>query len=148
MYPRLHPFTVGGVLHHLAQDSDHTDAGSSHVWQQAFYVNDTYWRGAASGAPIFLCVGGEGQQLSAAAVVHSRRCGLVVEALRAVLVDGKMGRPAVDVWVYAGGSGEGLRDVMQQYEGADEGGSDSGDSDDQVGAAGSAERGRKEADRE
>lgn len=67
---------------YFLQAQDHHDASNNRTWRQAYYVNDTFWRGAASGAPVFLCIGGEGQRLSGKSVAWSRRCSLVVEALQ------------------------------------------------------------------
>jgi len=67
---------------YFLQQQDHHDASSHRTWRQAYYVNDTFWSGAASGAPVFLCIGGEGQRLSGKSVAWSRRCSLVVEALQ------------------------------------------------------------------
>ena len=33
-------------------------SGEEATWQQAYYVNDTFYKGP--GSPVFLCVGGEG----------------------------------------------------------------------------------------
>ena len=51
------------------------------VWQQAYYVNDTFWNGADSEAPIFLCVGGEGPPLDGSVVVSSPHCSNAVDWL-------------------------------------------------------------------
>ena len=39
------------------------------AWNQAYYVNDTFWV-PGSDAPVFVCVGGEGPALTGAAVVE------------------------------------------------------------------------------
>lgn len=44
-------------------------------------MNDTFWTGAASGAPVFLCVGGEGPPLTGASVVNSVHCSNAAEWL-------------------------------------------------------------------
>jgi len=66
----------------VTQIQDHFDKSNTATWQQAYYVNATYWRGAARGAPIFLCVGGEGPALDGSAVVSSVHCNLAVEWLK------------------------------------------------------------------
>ena len=45
---------------YITQPVDHFDASNNATWQQGFYVNATFWKGAKSDAPIFLYVGGEG----------------------------------------------------------------------------------------
>ena len=49
---------------------DHFDGSNPDTWQQAYYVNDSYWKGPNTDAPVFLCVGGEG-----------RRSGLFMDSL-------------------------------------------------------------------
>ena len=39
---------------------DHLDATNIGTWPQRFWVNASFWKGAASGAPVFLYVEGEG----------------------------------------------------------------------------------------
>uniref|UniRef100_A0A7S2PMK7 Thymus-specific serine protease n=1 Tax=Zooxanthella nutricula TaxID=1333877 RepID=A0A7S2PMK7_9DINO len=51
------------------------------MWQQAFYVNDTFFTKGSS-APVFLCVGGEGPPLDGSAVVRSVHCNVAVEWLQ------------------------------------------------------------------
>jgi len=64
------------------QLQDHFDKQNTNTWQQAYYVNATYWKGSASEAPVFLCVGGEGPALDGSAVVSSVHCNLAVEWLQ------------------------------------------------------------------
>jgi serine protease 16 len=68
---------------YLTQRQDNFDGSNTNTWQQAYYVNDTYWRGASSGAPVFLCVGGEGPALDGSAVVSSVHCNDAVEWMNA-----------------------------------------------------------------
>jgi pimeloyl-ACP methyl ester carboxylesterase len=56
------------------QRQDHFSGDNANVWSQFFYVNDTFWKGASSGAPIFLCVGGEGPAFDGSVVVDSVHC--------------------------------------------------------------------------
>lgn len=42
------------------QSQDHFDNGNENTWMQAYYVNETFWAGADSGAPVFVYIGGEG----------------------------------------------------------------------------------------
>mmetsp|Transcript_7099 Transcript_7099/g.11278 ORF Transcript_7099/g.11278 Transcript_7099/m.11278 type:complete len:485 (-) Transcript_7099:656-2110(-) len=60
---------------------DHFDPFNIDTWQQGYFVNDTYWKGAESGAPVFLCVGGEGPELDATSVKSSVHCNNAVEWL-------------------------------------------------------------------
>lgn len=39
---------------------DNFDMDNTNTWKQAYYVNDKFWSGANSRAPVFLYVGGEG----------------------------------------------------------------------------------------
>jgi len=61
------------------QPQDHFDDANKHTWQQAYFVNDTFWDGKG---PIFLCVGGEGPPMDGSAVVESLHCNVAVEMLR------------------------------------------------------------------
>lgn len=70
---------------------DHFDPSNKNSWQQAYYVNDTFWQ-QGSGAPIFLCVGGEGPALDASAVQNSVHCSIAVEWLQKTKVWGPVGR--------------------------------------------------------
>ena len=63
---------------YFSQKRDHFDASDTSTWQQAYYVNDTYFDGTG---PVFLCVGGEGPPLSGASVSHSVHCNNAVEWL-------------------------------------------------------------------
>merc|ERR1719310_1174110 len=65
----------------VKQPQDHFDSSNTKTWQQAYYVNDTFWSPGSS-APIFLCVGGEGPPLDGSAVVESVHCNIAVEWLQ------------------------------------------------------------------
>jgi len=65
----------------MPQRLDHFDGSSTATWQQAYYVNDTFWT-PGSVAPVFLCVGGEGPPLDGSAVVSSVHCNDAVEMLK------------------------------------------------------------------
>ena len=74
--PRLHTLTstpahllrappsskLGPPPRYVTQPRDHFDASDTKTWQQAYYVNDTFFV-PGSNAPVFLCVGGEGPPL-------------------------------------------------------------------------------------
>ena len=65
----------------VEQPQDHFDPTNRRTWQQAYYVNDTFFvRG--SDAPVFLCVGGEGPPIDGSAVVRSVHCNVAVEWLQ------------------------------------------------------------------
>ena len=80
--PRLHTLTstpshllrappsskLGPPPRYVTQPRDHFDASDTKTWQQAYYVNDTFWTGPNSNAPVFLCVGGEGPPLDGSVV--------------------------------------------------------------------------------
>lgn len=59
---------------------DHFDTSNVATWQQAYFVNDTFWL-PGSDAPVFLCVGGEGPALEGDAVVDSVHCSNAAEWL-------------------------------------------------------------------
>lgn len=42
------------------QRVDHFDRSNLNTFKQRYFINDTFWRGPESNAPVFLCVGGEG----------------------------------------------------------------------------------------
>ena len=65
---------------YVVQPQDNFDPTNTHTWQQAFFVNDTFWK-AGSDAPVFLCVGGEGA-LHADSVSGSAHCNIAVEWLQ------------------------------------------------------------------
>lgn len=73
---------VPSSLRFVEQRQDHFDGTNDNTWNQAYYVNDTFWKGAASGAPVFLCVGGEGPPLTPAVVVNSVHCSIAAEWLQ------------------------------------------------------------------
>ncbi len=72
----------GPPARYFTQQLDHFDASASRTWQQAYYVNDTYWV-PGSDAPVYLCVGGEGPALDGSAVRSSVHCNVAVEMLPA-----------------------------------------------------------------
>ena len=63
------------------QRQDHFSGFNANVWGQYYYVNDTFWKGATSNAPIFLCVGGEGPAFDGSVVVDSVHCSNAAEWL-------------------------------------------------------------------
>ena len=65
---------------YVTQDQDHFDNTNENTWQQAYYVNDTFWV-PGSDAPVFVCVGGEGPALTGAAVVDSEHCSVASQWL-------------------------------------------------------------------
>ena len=68
---------------YFTQSVDHFDGSNSDTWQQAYYVNDTFFKGAAdSNAPVFVCVGGEGPPLDGSVVRSSVHCNVAVEWLQ------------------------------------------------------------------
>eukprot|EP00466_Bigelowiella_natans_P011299 jgi/Bigna1/87275/estExt_fgenesh1_pg.C_180145 len=69
-------------LRFFTQRQDHFDGSNPTTWQQAYYVNDTFWKGPESNAPVFLCVGGEGPPLTPAVVVNSVHCSNAVDWLQ------------------------------------------------------------------
>ena len=73
---------IGPPPSFFTQKQDHFDPANTNTWQQAFYVNSTFWEGAESGAPVFLCVGGEGPPLDGSVVVASPHCNVAVEWLQ------------------------------------------------------------------
>ena len=64
--------------HYVEQPLDHFNSSNARKWQQAYYVNDTFWDGSG---PVFLCVGGEGPPLDGSVVVSSVHCNNAVEFL-------------------------------------------------------------------
>jgi hypothetical protein len=66
---------------YVTQSQDHNDPANKNTWQQAFFVNDSFWQ-PGSDAPVFICVGGEGPPLDGSAVVDSVHCsGVAAEWL-------------------------------------------------------------------
>jgi len=65
---------------YVTQPQDHFDSSNTRTWQQAYYVNDTFFT-KGSDAPVFLCVGGEGPPIDGSAVVNSVHCNVAVEWL-------------------------------------------------------------------
>jgi len=72
---------IGPPPQYHVVDQDHFDGTNSKVWNQAYFVNDTFWKGDTK-APVFLCVGGEGPALDGSVVVASPHCNVAVEWLR------------------------------------------------------------------
>mmetsp|Transcript_17151 Transcript_17151/g.33606 ORF Transcript_17151/g.33606 Transcript_17151/m.33606 type:complete len:488 (-) Transcript_17151:124-1587(-) len=68
-----------GYFHETRQD--HFDGSNDNLWQQEYFVNDTFWKGPSSGAPVFLCVGGEGPALDDSVTSASVHCNDAVEWL-------------------------------------------------------------------
>lgn len=58
---------------YVETQQDHFSKENGKTWQQAYYVNDTFWT-PGSDAPVFLCVGGEGPAMEGNAVVDSAHC--------------------------------------------------------------------------
>ena len=52
----------------INQKVDHFDRFNLDTFEQRYFVNDTYWKGPDSGAPVFFCVGGEGPPLDSTVV--------------------------------------------------------------------------------
>jgi len=71
---------ASALSHYVTQKQDHFDSGNPRTWQQAFFVNDTYFV-PGSDAPVFLCIGGEGP-LYGDAVVNSVHCNIAVEFMK------------------------------------------------------------------
>lgn len=66
---------------YVTQPQTHFDESNGETWEQAFYVNDTFWT-PGSDAPVFLCCGGEGPPIDGSAVQHSVHCNVAVEFLQ------------------------------------------------------------------
>lgn len=49
------------------------------TFQQRYFLNDTFWAGPDSDAPVFLCVGGEGPPLDESVLVASVHCNDMIE---------------------------------------------------------------------
>ena len=73
--------SIGPPPRFFEQLQDHFDGTNNKTWQQAYYVNDTFWNGNMH-APVFLCVGGEGPPIDGSVVVSSVHCNLAVEMLQ------------------------------------------------------------------
>jgi hypothetical protein len=56
------------------QSLDHFDRQESRTFQQRYFVNDVFWKGSDSKAPVFLCVGGEGPPLDRTVLTNSVHC--------------------------------------------------------------------------
>jgi len=63
----------------IVQDLDHFNRQVSVTFKQRYFLNDTFWTGSSSGAPVFLCVGGEGPPLDWTVLVSSVHCNDMVE---------------------------------------------------------------------
>eukprot|EP00752_Nemacystus_decipiens_P009162 g8184.t1 len=63
----------------LEQRLDHFDRLDSRTFAQRYFINKRYWTGASSGAPVFLCVGGEGPPLKPNVLYESVHCNDMME---------------------------------------------------------------------
>ncbi|CBN78040.1 conserved unknown protein [Ectocarpus siliculosus] len=63
----------------VEQRLDHFDRQNSRKFLQRYFINKKYWAGASSGAPVFLCVGGEGPPLEANVLSESVHCNDMLE---------------------------------------------------------------------
>jgi serine protease 16 len=61
------------------QRLDHFNRALDTTFKQRYFINDTFWKGADSGAPVFLCVGGEGPPLDRSVLISSVHCNDMVE---------------------------------------------------------------------
>lgn len=61
---------VAKTEQHFEQQQDHFDDENTNTWMQAFFVNNTFWAGPDSTAPVFLYIGGEGPE-SSSSVRHN-----------------------------------------------------------------------------
>lgn len=68
-----------GEGEYFTQQLDHFNRADSRTFEQRYFVNTTFWKGADSNAPVFLCVGGEGPPLDASVLVSSVHCNDMVE---------------------------------------------------------------------
>ena len=66
---------------YFPQRQNHFDGSNANRWEQEYFVNDTFWKGPGSNAPVFLCVGGEGPAFSTAVAVDSVHCSNAVDWL-------------------------------------------------------------------
>ena len=53
--PTLFESADPSTISFVTQRQDHFDGSNPNTWKQAYYVNDTFWKGEG---PVFLCVGG------------------------------------------------------------------------------------------
>src|SRR3546814_73959 len=60
------------------QRVDHFDRSNTNSFAQRYFINDTFWQGPDSSAPVFLCVGGEGPPLSYMVLIASDHCNDMV----------------------------------------------------------------------
>lgn len=68
------PRVKNGIPSWFAQKQDHFDKSNTNTWNQAYFVNDTFWS-SGSDAPVVLCIGGEGP-------MHSIYCHLGLHIAR------------------------------------------------------------------
>lgn len=68
-----------GFDYYFSQKLDHFDRSNLATFEQRYFINTTYWKGPESGAPVFLCVGGEGPPLTYKVLVASDHCNDMVE---------------------------------------------------------------------
>ena len=78
---RLPPRSAFPAARYFTTLQDHFDPGNTNTWQQAYFVNDTFFDGSG---PVFVCVGGEGPALDGSAVVSSVHCNDAVELMPSV----------------------------------------------------------------
>lgn len=60
------------------QRVDHFDRSNLDTFPQRYFINDTFWKGPESNAPVFLCVGGEGPPLTYMVLIASDHCNDMV----------------------------------------------------------------------
>lgn len=63
----------------FVQTLDHFNRHDGRTFKQRYFVDDSHWKGPDSGAPVFMCVGGEGPPLDASVLVSSVHCNDMVE---------------------------------------------------------------------
>eukprot|EP00943_MAST-04B_sp_MAST-4B-sp1_P004020 g4020.t1 len=76
--PTLFESADPSTISFVTQRQDHFDGSNPNTWKQAYYVNDTFWKGEG---PVFLCVGGEGPPLTQKVTVDSVHCSNAVDWL-------------------------------------------------------------------
>jgi hypothetical protein len=60
------------------QRVDHFNPQNLATFKQRYFINDTFFAGVESGAPVFLCVGGEGPPLTYTVLIASDHCNDMV----------------------------------------------------------------------
>jgi hypothetical protein len=71
----------GFPAEYVTQMQDNFDTSNKNTWEQAYYVNDTFFE-KGSDAPVFICMGGEGPPIDSSAVTGSVHCNVAVEFLQ------------------------------------------------------------------